>query len=311
MSFPNVRLAIHGGAGTISRTGLTPEKETAYRTALDLALQAGTNILSNGGTALDAVAVAVTSLEDCPLFNAGRGSVFNHEGRQEMDAAIMDGRNRQAGAVAGVKLVRNPILLARAVMEKSPHVLLCGEGAEIFGRSVGIEFAPEEYFYDAFRFEQWKKAVAEERIQLDHTDERKFGTVGAVALDLYGNLAAATSTGGMTNKKWGRIGDSPVIGAGTWADNGSVAISCTGSGEYFLRAVVAHDIACLMSYRGLSLTESCKIVVHEKLPKLGGDGGLIAVDCLGNLCLPFNTPGMYRAWLTPDGTRHTAIFTEE
>jgi L-asparaginase / beta-aspartyl-peptidase len=289
-------IAIHGGAGTIRPSLMTPEKEKAYRMGLEEALLAGDAILKIGGTALDAVTAAVTSLENCTLFNAGKGSVFTHEGTHEMDASIMRGDTREAGACAGVRGVKNPILLARSIMEKSEHVLLCRDGAEAFARTIDIAFEDENYFHDDFRFNQWKEAKEQDVVQLDHSDGKKMGTVGAVALDEFGNLAAATSTGGMTNKKWGRIGDSPVIGSGTYANNLTCAISCTGHGEFFLRAVVAYDISCLMEYRNLSLEDACKMVVNDKLVKFGGEGGLVAIDSKGNVCLPFNSDGMYRGW---------------
>lgn len=290
----NIALALHGGAGTISRTAMTPEKEAAYTKALQEALHLGYAILEKGGTSLDAVEATVRSLEDTPLFNAGKGSVFTHDGTHEMDASIMRGDTLEAGAVAGVKLVQNPVTLARTIMEKSEHVLLCGEGAAAFAKQMNLPFQDEAYFFDEFRHNQWKKAVEEDVIQLDHSD-KKFGTVGAVALDVHGNLAAATSTGGMTNKRWGRAGDSPIVGAGTYANNKTCAISCTGHGEFFIRAVVAYDISCLMEYKGLSLEEACREVVNKKLVDFGGEGGLVAVDAQGNICLPFNSEGMYRA----------------
>ena len=293
-------LAIHGGAGTIDPDKMTPAKEVAYRNGLMNALQAGEKILSAGGSSLDAVEAAVIQLENDPLFNAGKGSVFTHEGSHEMDASIMRGDTLEAGAAAGVRGVQNPVTLARAIMEKSEHVMLCRDGAEAFAKHIGLPFQNDEYFFDAFRHDQWQHALKENVVQLDHADDKKFGTVGAVALDIHGNLAAATSTGGMTNKRWGRVGDSPIIGAGTYANNLNCAISCTGHGEYFIRAVVAYDIACLMEYKGLSLQQACDIVVKDKLVKMGGEGGLIAADALGNLCLPFNSSGMYRGWLKND-----------
>jgi beta-aspartyl-peptidase (threonine type) len=251
---------------------------------------------------LDAVAASVISLENCPLFNAGKGSVFTHEGRHEMDASIMTGHDLKSGAVAGVSQIKNPIQLARAVMEKSEHVLLASKGAEMFGKSIGLQFEDNAYFHNDFRHAQWQEALRDDKIVLDHT-EKKFGTVGAVAKDQFGNLAAATSTGGMTNKKWGRIGDSPIAGAGTYANNTTCAISCTGHGEYFIQSVVAYDISCLMEYKGLSLEDACHEVVMKKLVQRGGEGGLIAVDFLGNICLPFNSEGMYRAWHTHVGSQ--------
>ncbi|MFM9983782.1 MAG: isoaspartyl peptidase/L-asparaginase family protein [Flavobacteriales bacterium] len=290
-------IAIHGGAGTITRSQMSPEREMRYIQSLSDALFAGQSVLAAGGSSLDAVTAAVISLEDNTLFNAGKGSVFTHDGRHEMDASLMRGDNLEAGAAAGITGVKNPILLARAIMEKSEHVMMSGSGAETFAKEQGLIFQPEAYFYDEFRHNQWIQAKSDDVVQLDHS-EKKFGTVGAVALDMAGNLAAATSTGGMTNKKWGRIGDSPVIGAGTYANNRTCAVSCTGHGEFFLRAVVAYDISCLMEYKGVSIEEACKIVVQDKLVKLGGEGGLIAVDSQGNLALPFNSEGMYRGWQT-------------
>lgn len=289
-------LAIHGGAGTILRSSLTPELEQQYLKALRDALLAGEKILQENGSALDAVAAAVVSLEDCPMFNAGKGSVFTNEGRHEMDAAIMRGDNLMAGAVAGVEFVQNPVVLARAIMEKSDHVMLSGAGAKQFAEAQGLLFRDQEYFHNDLRYRQWQEALKSDAVIMDHTNlkDEKFGTVGAVAMDHQGNLAAATSTGGMTNKKFNRIGDSPVIGAGTYANNKTCAVSCTGHGEFFLRAVVAYDISCLMEYKGLSLAEACNIVVHDKLVKIGGEGGLIAVDAKGNIELPFNSEGMYR-----------------
>jgi beta-aspartyl-peptidase (threonine type) len=292
-----IRLAIHGGAGTITRLAMKPELQTQYEQGLQNALDAGYKILEAGGSAMDAVETSVVSLEDFPMFNAGRGSVFNNTGKHEMDAAIMDGSSLDAGATSGVSNVKNPVSLARNIMQKSEHVLLTGAGAEQFAKMQGLEFADDAYFYNETRYNQWQEALKEDRVQLDHT-EKKFGTVGAVALDTHGNLAAATSTGGMTNKKFGRMGDSPIIGAGTYANNNTCAISCTGHGELFIRAVVAYDISCLMEYKGLSLQEACHIVVHDKLVKIGGEGGLIAIDKYGNIELPFNSEGMYRGYAT-------------
>jgi beta-aspartyl-peptidase (threonine type) len=293
-------IAIHGGAGTITRASLTEELDIAYRSALREAVSKGDKILSEGGNALDAVAESVRIMEDNDLFNAGKGSVFNHEGKNEMDAAIMDGKTLLAGAVSGIRNLKNPILLAKAIMEKSDHVLLANSGAADFAREMALEFAPDDYFFVQHRYDQLLRAREEGQVILDHTPpagtdvEKKFGTVGAVALDIHGNIAAATSTGGMTNKKWGRVGDSPIIGAGTYANNETCAISCTGHGEYFIRSVVAYDISCLIEYRGLSLKEACEIVVMKKLVKLGGEGGLIAIDVAGNIEMPFNSEGMYR-----------------
>lgn len=295
-------IAIHGGAGTITRQTITSAQETAYTSSLKAALESGIEILKEGGSAVDAVSNAVVLLENDPLFNAGKGSVYTAEGKHEMDAAIMDGSTLKAGAVSGVTQIKNPILLARAVMEKSPHVFLYGEGAEMFAQMHGIPFEDPDWFHTEFRYAQLLEAMAEGKAQLDHNGvkDKKFGTVGAVAKDQHGNLAAATSTGGMTYKRFNRIGDSPLIGAGTYANNNTCAVSCTGHGEYFIRAVVAYDISCLMEYKGLSLEEACRIVVNEKLVKIGGEGGLIAVDSKGNIALPFNCEGMYRGWYSED-----------
>lgn len=297
----SIAMAIHGGAGTILRSQMTEEKEAMYRNALREAVELGHQILMDGGSSLTAVEAAVRNLEDCILFNAGKGAVFTHEGKHELDAAIMCGATGLAGAVAGVRQVRNPVTLAKAVMQHSEHVLLVGAGAEVFGQSQDIAFEPEEYFYDAVRYNQWLAALAADQVVLDHsmvpenTIDKKFGTVGAVALDQTGNLAAATSTGGMTNKKFNRIGDSPIIGAGTYANNATCAVSCTGHGEYFMRAVVAYDVSCLVEYKGLSLADACQYVVYEKLKKQGGEGGLIALNQQGEVVLSFNSEGMYRA----------------
>ncbi|MBD2716104.1 isoaspartyl peptidase/L-asparaginase [Microvirga sp. STR05] len=325
-------LAIHGGAGTISRRLMTPEKEQAYQAALQRSLEAGHAILREGGPALDAVEAAVRSLEDCPLFNAGRGAVFTHEGHHEMDAAIMDGRNRAAGAVAGARAVQNPIRAARLVMEKTDHVLLAYPGADELAREHGLPLQSAEYFFTQQRYDQLQEALQEGRMRLDHSEpvhtettapvsepaafasnqdpKKKMGTVGAVARDQHGNLAAATSTGGMTNKRYSRIGDSPIIGSGTFADNRTCAISCTGHGEFFLRAVVAHDISCLMEYRGLSLADACRVVVHDKLAPIGGEGGLVAVDAAGNIALPFNSEGMYRGSMGSGSGLYIGIYKD-
>ena len=301
MQAHKIALAIHGGAGTILKSSMTAVKEKAYQSALKIALEQGYQVLANGGSALDAVEVAVCYLEDSPLFNAGRGSVFSAEGKHEMDASIMEGQKLMAGAVCSVECLANPVRLARRVMEKSEHVMLANKGAEQFAREQGFEFEKAAYFHDEYRYQQWQALRGSDKFQLDHSSKKdeKFGTVGAVALDSMGNLAAATSTGGMTNKKYGRIGDSPIIGAGTYANNTTAAISCTGSGEFFIRGVVAYDVSCLIEYKGLSLKNACREVVHQRLQKIGGDGGLIAVDTQGNIVLDFNTEGMYRGWKTP------------
>jgi L-asparaginase / beta-aspartyl-peptidase len=308
----NFSLAIHGGAGTLLRGQMTPAKEHEYTAALQQALDAGHVILRKAGSALDAVEAAVRVLEDCPLFNAGRGSVFTAEGTHQMDASIMEGRTRNAGAVSLITGIRNPISLARDVMEKSNHVFLAGEGAMHFAKTLGYTLEEPSYFHNDLRHRQWLDLRDSEAFQLDHSDRKdsKFGTVGAVACDVHGNLAAATSTGGMTNKKWGRVGDSPMIGAGTYANNATCAISCTGSGEFFIRGVVAYDVSCLMEYRGLSLADAAIEVIQNRVLKLGGDGGLIAVDAQGNIAMPFNTEGMYRGFVTSVGKTGIAIYKE-
>lgn len=305
----NFAIAIHGGAGTILRTTMTPELQEQYEQGLKDALDAGYKILEDGGSSLDAVEAAVISLENFPLFNAGRGCVFNSIGSHEMDAAIMEGKELKAGAVSGVGGFRNPVSLARAVMDKSPHVMLSGKGAEEFAKANGFRAEQAEYFYTNQRYQQWLEAQKEDEITLDHT-EKKFGTVGAVALDKEGNLAAATSTGGMTNKKYGRVGDSPIIGAGTYANNTTCAVSCTGHGELFIRAVVAHDISCLMEYKGLSLQEACDVVVMDKLVKIGGEGGLVAMDAQGYIAMPFNSEGMYRGYKKLTGEEQVLIYKD-
>lgn len=297
----NYAIAIHGGAGTILKNTMTPEKELAYKTGLQDAIEAGESILKNGGSAFDAVETAIIQLENNPLFNAGKGAVFTNTGTHEMDASIMNGSDLMAGAVAGVQHIKNPISLARAVMEKSEHVLLTGVGAMDFAKKINAQTESDDYFFVQLRYDQLQQALKSNSMILDHTEdkiehgEKKFGTVGCVALDLKGNLAAGTSTGGMTNKKFGRVGDSSIIGAGTYANNNTCAISCTGHGELFIRSVVAYDISCLMEYKNLSLKEACDLVVMDKLVKIGGEGGLIALDAKGNIVLPFNSDGMYRA----------------
>jgi len=307
-------IAVHGGSGTIEKGEFSPEKESEIRLALQQAVHAGHEILAAGGSSLDAVTRAVTVLEDSPHFNAGRGAVFNAEGKNELDASIMEGAARNAGAVAAVHNVRNPILLARKVMTDSVHVMLMGEGAESFAREQGIAFEDDDYFYTDYRWQQLQKARASDRPEatfLSETPDQWFSTVGAVALDRHGNLAAATSTGGMTNKQWGRVGDSPIIGAGTYADNRSCAVSATGHGEYFIRATVARDICARVQYSGISLAEASRQVVKEQLTGMGGDGGIIAVDPQGNVELVFNTSGMYRASIDAAGTLYVAIFGDE
>ncbi|WP_143309948.1 isoaspartyl peptidase/L-asparaginase family protein [Chitinophaga vietnamensis] len=320
-------LVIHGGAGTILKSQMTPEREKAYRAGLMQALQAGYDILRKGGSSLDAVEAAVRVMEDNPLFNAGKGAVFTNEGKNEMDAAIMNGKTLQAGAVASVTTIRNPISAARAVMEKSQHVMMIGAGAEKFAKQAGLEIVDPSYFYTEDRWKGLQRVKAQDssQVQLDHDStvhkpnallgienkDHKFGTVGAVALDRAGNLAAATSTGGMTNKKFGRVGDSPIIGAGTYANNNTCAISCTGWGEYFIRLVVAKTTSDLMEYKGWSIQQAADELIMQQVPKLGGDGGLIAIDKDGNIAMPFNTAGMYRGSVSADGKMEVRIYKED
>lgn len=314
----NYVLVIHGGAGTITRNTMTPEMEVQYRSALEASLKKGYAVLQSGGSSLDAVEASIRILEDNPLFNAGKGAVFTHDGRNELDASIMDGKTLAAGAVAGVRTIRNPIALARAVMEKSEHVMMAGRGAEQFAAEAGVEIVDTAYFRTESRWQGLQKALQEDSLKakLDHSfvpgsghHDNKFGTVGCVALDKNGNLAAGTSTGGMTNKKFGRIGDSPVIGAGTYANNKTVAVSCTGWGEFYIRNVVAYDLSALMDYKGLSVAEAGKTVI-KKVGDLGGDGGLIALDKDGNMATPFNTEGMYRGSVTKDGKIEILIYKD-
>lgn len=347
-----ITLVIHGGAGTITKANMTAEQEKAYQDALNKALQVGYGILKGGGTALDAVEATVRVMEDNPLFNAGKGAVFTHEGRNEMDASIMEGKGLKAGSVAGVTVVRNPITAARAVMEKSEHVMLTGPGAEQFAREQGLAIVEPSYFFTQARYDQLQKAlrndkgastpdqlntptkaapapatpsktqgkpkpgkptsvVAPTRSQdlasLIFTEGRKYGTVGAVALDKQGNLAAATSTGGMTNKRYGRVGDAPIIGAGTYADNQSCAVSCTGWGEYFIRATVARDVAARMEYQKIPLSQAAQATI-DKVAAMGGDGGLIALDRAGNITMPFNSEGMYRGFIKENGQSQVLIY---
>ena len=306
-------LVIHGGAGVIERDQLSATDEQSIRADLERALEAGRVILANGGAALDAVEAAVVALEESPRFNAGKGSVYNAEGRHELDASIMEGHTRRAGAVAGVETIRNPVKLARVVMEQSPHVMMISAGAEQFADTQPqIERVTNDWFDTETRHAQLELEQARERAAATDADNLRgkyFGTVGAVALDVHGNLAAATSTGGMTNKRYGRVGDSPLIGAGTWADE-RCAVSGTGWGEFFIRNVVAHDIAARMAYGGDTLAAAADAVILQRVPELGGDGGAIAVDRDGNLAMPFSTSGMYRGWVKPDGTRGVAIFGE-
>ncbi len=313
-------MVIHGGAGTILKSSMTPEREKAYKEQLTLALQKGYDALKAGKSSLDAIEVAIHVMEDSPLFNAGKGAVFTNEGRNELDASIMDGATLRAGSVAGVTTIRNPISAARAVMEKSEHVMMVGPGAEKFAKQAGLEIVDPKYFWTQSRWDALQRVLKEDSLktELDHGNKKgmklgiqnkdnKFGTVGAVALDLKGNIAAGTSTGGMTNKKYGRVGDAPIIGAGTYA-NKQVGVSCTGWGEFFIRNVVAYDVAALMEYKGYTIKQATEELIMKKVPQLGGDGGLIALDKDGNVSMPFNTEGMYRGTVTKDGKIEVFIY---
>ena len=308
----NFSIAIHGGAGTLVKGLMTSALEMEYKDALEVALESGYTVLKNGGASVDAVETAVNLLENSPLFNAGKGSVFTAEGTHEMDAAIMEGKELKAGAVSLITGIKNPVSLARDVMDKSYHVFLAGEGAMRFAKENGHAIENPDYFYDEVRYQQWMGIKDSDTFELDHSAKKdgKFGTVGAVACDQYGNISAATSTGGMTNKKWGRVGDSPMIGAGNYANNKTCAISCTGSGEFFIRGVVAYDVSCLMEFKGLSLEAAASEVIHERILKMNGDGGLIAADAKGNISMPFNTEGMYRASKTSKGEKYIAIYKQ-
>ena len=311
-------IVIHGGAGTILKEDMTPELEAAYIKGLDEAVTAGYAVLEEGGSAVNAVKAAIVILEDNLLFNAGRGSVFTKKGVQEMDAAIMSGKDKEAGSVAAVKNVRNPIELANEVLSKSNHVFLSGKGANDFAIKQGIKLEPDEFFFSQFRYDQWKAIRDSDNYSLDHTHQgleelmkdKKFGTVGAAACDAEGNIAAGTSTGGMTNKKYGRIGDSPIIGAGTYADNKTCAISCTGHGEPFIKAVAAYDVAARMEYKNLSLHDAMNEVVHGKLIEMEGEGGMIGVDANANISMMFNSAGMYRAMKNSSGEKVISIYKD-
>jgi L-asparaginase / beta-aspartyl-peptidase len=313
-----IGVAIHGGAGTILKSKMTPDKEQLYRDGLEEALMEGWNYLKKNKSSLDSVERAVEVLENNPLFNAGKGSVFTNEGKNEMDASIMDGRTLKAGCVSSVCNIKNPVLLARRIMENSDFVYLSGKGAEEFARKMNLEFEEDKYFFDQYRYEQYLRALEEDKVRLDHSDEsvkshspeNPVGTVGAVALDYNGNLSAATSTGGMTNKKFGRIGDSAIIGAGTYANNKTCAVSATGHGEYFIRTVAAYDVSALMEYKNLSLNEACEIVINKKIKDLKGDGGLIAIDKSCNISMTFNSEGMYRASIKSDHAAEIKIYSE-
>ena len=309
-----IAIAIHGGSGTIRKNDFTDSREQEIREALRQAITAGHRVLLDGGTSLDAVTLAITLLEDSPHFNAGRGAVFNAEGKNEMDASIMNGEDLSAGAVAAVHNIRNPILLARAVMTDSPHVMLMGEGAEVFARNHDIRVEEDEYFFTEYRWQQLKAiqtSAEPDALLLSESADRWHSTVGAVALDSAGNIAAGTSTGGMTNKRWGRVGDSPIIGAGTYADNRSCAVSATGHGEFFIRATAARDICARVQYQGVSLSEAADAVVNGQLKAMGGDGGVIAIDPKGNISLTFNTSGMYRASVDTGGNVYVGIFRDD
>jgi beta-aspartyl-peptidase (threonine type) len=319
---PRLGFIIHGGAGVIKKGSISPEKEKQYRDKLQEALLAGYKALQAGKSSLDAVEIAIRMLEDSPLFNAGKGAVFTADGKNELDASIMNGKNLAAGAVAGLHHVKNPITLARAVMEKSPHVMMIGDGAEKFAKTQNIELVDEKYFWTQDRWDSLQKILQEEKEKsatpkpkgmsenLAELPYNKFGTVGAVALDKDGNLAAGTSTGGMTNKKYGRVGDAPIIGAGTYANNETCAVSATGWGEYFIRIGVARDICALIEYRALTIQKSADIVIHQKLQKLGGDGGIIGLDKFGNIAISFNSEGMYRAYINADGKPVVEIYKD-
>jgi len=310
-----ITLVIHGGAGTIKRENMTAEREKAYHEKLQEALDSGYAVLERGGKSLEAVMAAIKIMEDSPLFNAGKGAVFTNEGRNEMDASIMDGSTLMAGSVAGVTTIKNPITAAYAVMTKSEHVMLIGGGAEKFAAEHGLDIVEPSYFFDSTRYKQLlklkEKELGKEANLFDpYISDKKFGTVGAVALDQYGNIAAGTSTGGMSNKKYGRVGDAPIIGAGTYADNKSCGVSATGWGEYFIRLSVARDITAMMEYAGLPLQRAADSVVMKKVPALGGDGGIIALDRQGNVSMTFNTTGMYRGYITKKGEAKTFIYKD-
>lgn len=305
-------IAVHGGAGTILKKDITPELERNYITGLQQALDAGYAVLQHGGTAMDAVIEATVVLEDNILFNAGRGSVFTKKGLHEMDAAVMNGADLAAGSVCAVHHVRNPIKLAAAVMNNTEHVILSGEGADDFAAEQGFNSEPDDYFFSQFRYDQWQQIRESDKVQLDHSTtenrEKKFGTVGAVACDEHGNIAAATSTGGMTNKIYGRIGDTPLIGCGTYANNKTCAVSCTGHGELFIKAVAAYDVSCLIEYANMNLHDAMHKVVNEKLVAINGEGGMIGVNANGNFAMLFNSEGMYRGVKNSDGLNEVAIY---
>ncbi len=303
---PKYVLVIHGGAGNITKNNLSDS--TAYKEKLTEALEKGADTLKKGGTSLDAVVIVIKILEDSPLFNAGKGAVFNSEGKNELDAAIMDGKTLKAGAVAGVTTIKNPITAARAVMDKTIHVMLIGAGADKFAKEQGLDIVDPSYFFDQKRWDQYLKNKDKSSIGDTNPIMNKYGTVGAVALDIFGNLAAGTSTGGLSNKKYGRVGDSPIIGAGTYANNKTCAVSCTGTGEYFIKNVVAYDISALMEYKGWTVKKASEYVINKKLKTQGGDGGLIALDNKGNFAIPFNTAGMFRCYASSNGETKMMLF---
>lgn len=310
-SAPGIAMVIHGGAGTITRAEMTPEVEKEYRAKLEEALVAGHAVLTRGGSSLDAVVATIRIMEDSPLFNAGKGAVFTHAGTNELDASIMDGATLSAGAVGSVSIIRNPITAARAVMEKSPHVMMIGRGAELFATEQGLEIVDPSYFWTERRWKQLQTRLTKAASASDRQPREYFGTVGAVALDSRGNLAAGTSTGGMTDKRFGRVGDSPIIGAGTWARNATCGVSATGHGEYFIRYAVAHEISALIEHAGLSVREAADRVVMKTLKDAGGEGGVIAMDAKGNIAMPFNSEGMYRGYIRGDGKPRTFIYGDE
>ncbi len=308
---PEYAIVIHGGAGTIEKSNMDEATEKAYHDALNQSLDAGESVLKSGGKSIDAVIAAIQIMEDSPLFNAGKGAVFTNDGKNELDASIMTGDTQMAGAAGSVTNVKNPIKLARAIMEKSEHVMMVGQGAEAFAAKCGLEIVEPSYFYTDIRWNSLQKILKEDAektaLSEDEKGNKKNGTVGCVALDKYGNIVAGTSTGGMTNKRYNRLGDAPIIGAGTYADNATCGVSCTGHGEYFIRYTVARDIAALMEYKGVSLKEACDLIVNKKLVEKGGEGGLIAIDKYGNIEMPFNSSGMYRGWAKPN-QRETKIY---
>lgn len=317
---PNFGIVLHGGAGTISKKYMSDSLATVYNQVLEKAIRTGYEVLEGGGSSMEAVTKTINILEDSPLFNAGKGAVFTHEETNELDASVMDGKSLNAGAVAGVKRIKNPIDLAVSVMNDSPHVMLVGEGAETFAKTQGFDFVEQTYFFEQDRYNALQRIKKTDKTQLDHDaqayiddpiiNDYKYGTVGAAALDKHGNLAAGTSTGGMTNKRWGRVGDAPIIGAGTYANNATCAVSATGWGEFFIRSVVAYDISALMEYKGLSLEDAAREVIQKKVPELGGDGGIIAIDKDGNIVMEFNTEGMYRASMNSNGELQVAMYKD-